>query len=88
MRALQSPCIPGPHCSWVPTPAAHYFELSLCDVVPVFPQDSTSSLGSGEFTGVKELDDISQEIAQLQRCAGPNPGGYRSTPVASVPSHT
>ncbi|KAM6168437.1 LOW QUALITY PROTEIN: epidermal growth factor receptor substrate 15-like 1 [Erethizon dorsatum] len=29
--------------------------------------DSTSSLGSGEFTGVKELDDISQEIAQLQR---------------------
>uniref|UniRef100_A0A7M4FIK2 Epidermal growth factor receptor pathway substrate 15 like 1 n=1 Tax=Crocodylus porosus TaxID=8502 RepID=A0A7M4FIK2_CROPO len=30
-------------------------------------QDSSSSLGSGEFTGVKELDDISQEIAQLQR---------------------
>ncbi|KFO24685.1 Epidermal growth factor receptor substrate 15-like 1 [Fukomys damarensis] len=29
--------------------------------------DSGSSLGSGEFTGVKELDDISQEIAQLQR---------------------
>ncbi|XP_072803556.1 epidermal growth factor receptor substrate 15-like 1 isoform X3 [Vicugna pacos] len=29
--------------------------------------DSSSSLGSGEFTGVKELDDISQEIAQLQR---------------------
>ncbi|XP_021106731.1 epidermal growth factor receptor substrate 15-like 1 isoform X17 [Heterocephalus glaber] len=29
--------------------------------------DSASSLGSGEFTGVKELDDISQEIAQLQR---------------------
>uniref|UniRef100_A0A8C3LE55 Epidermal growth factor receptor pathway substrate 15 like 1 n=1 Tax=Chrysolophus pictus TaxID=9089 RepID=A0A8C3LE55_CHRPC len=30
-------------------------------------QDSSSSVGSGEFTGVKELDDISQEIAQLQR---------------------
>ncbi|XP_048353662.1 epidermal growth factor receptor substrate 15-like 1 isoform X2 [Sphaerodactylus townsendi] len=30
-------------------------------------QDSSSSIGSGEFTGVKELDDISQEIAQLQR---------------------
>ncbi|XP_062366249.1 epidermal growth factor receptor substrate 15-like 1 isoform X6 [Cinclus cinclus] len=29
--------------------------------------DSASSVGSGEFTGVKELDDISQEIAQLQR---------------------
>ncbi|NXO80539.1 EP15R factor, partial [Sitta europaea] len=29
--------------------------------------DSGSSVGSGEFTGVKELDDISQEIAQLQR---------------------
>ncbi|KAK2087599.1 hypothetical protein P7K49_033506 [Saguinus oedipus] len=28
--------------------------------------DSSGSLGSGEFTGVKELDDISQEIAQLQ----------------------
>lgn len=30
-------------------------------------QDSSSSVGSGEFTGIKELDDISQEIAQLQR---------------------
>uniref|UniRef100_A0A674MCA7 Epidermal growth factor receptor pathway substrate 15 like 1 n=1 Tax=Takifugu rubripes TaxID=31033 RepID=A0A674MCA7_TAKRU len=29
--------------------------------------DSTSSMGSGEFTGIKELDDLSQEIAQLQR---------------------
>ncbi|KAM7388814.1 hypothetical protein PAMP_024961 [Pampus punctatissimus] len=29
-------------------------------------QDSSSSVGSGEFTGIKELDDISQEIAQLQ----------------------
>ncbi|XP_016131608.1 epidermal growth factor receptor substrate 15-like 1 [Sinocyclocheilus grahami] len=28
--------------------------------------DSSSSVGSGEFTGIKELDDISQEIAHLQ----------------------
>ncbi|XP_056270949.1 epidermal growth factor receptor substrate 15-like 1 isoform X2 [Pseudoliparis swirei] len=28
--------------------------------------DSSSSVGSGEFSGIKELDDISQEIAQLQ----------------------
>uniref|UniRef100_A0A6I8PBG6 Epidermal growth factor receptor pathway substrate 15 like 1 n=1 Tax=Ornithorhynchus anatinus TaxID=9258 RepID=A0A6I8PBG6_ORNAN len=33
--------------------------------VPI--QDNSSSVASGEFTGVKELDDISQEIAQLQR---------------------
>ncbi|KAM4739240.1 epidermal growth factor receptor substrate 15-like 1 isoform 5-T5 [Anableps anableps] len=30
-------------------------------------RDSSSSVGSGEFTGIKELDDISQEIAQLHR---------------------
>ncbi|XP_039371359.1 epidermal growth factor receptor substrate 15-like 1 isoform X6 [Mauremys reevesii] len=30
-------------------------------------RDSSSSVGSGEFTGVKEIDDISQEIAHLQR---------------------
>ncbi|XP_028300425.1 epidermal growth factor receptor substrate 15-like 1 isoform X5 [Gouania willdenowi] len=30
-------------------------------------RDSSSSVGSGEFTGIKELDDMSQEIAQLQR---------------------
>uniref|UniRef100_A0A9J7X1T0 Epidermal growth factor receptor pathway substrate 15-like 1a n=2 Tax=Cyprinus carpio TaxID=7962 RepID=A0A9J7X1T0_CYPCA len=29
--------------------------------------DSSSSVGSGEFSGIKELDDISQEIAHLQR---------------------
>ncbi|XP_047662825.1 epidermal growth factor receptor substrate 15-like 1 isoform X5 [Tachysurus fulvidraco] len=29
--------------------------------------DSSSSVGSGEFTGIKELDDLSQEISQLQR---------------------
>ncbi|XP_030228484.1 epidermal growth factor receptor substrate 15-like 1 isoform X5 [Gadus morhua] len=28
--------------------------------------DSSSSVGSGEFTGIKDLDDLSQEIAQLQ----------------------
>lgn len=33
----------------------------------VSPQDSTSSAGSAELTGIKELDDLSQEIAQLQR---------------------
>ncbi|XP_063003459.1 epidermal growth factor receptor substrate 15-like 1 isoform X2 [Elgaria multicarinata webbii] len=30
-------------------------------------RDSSSSVGSGEFTGMKELDELSQEIAQLQR---------------------
>lgn len=35
----------------------------------VSPQDSTSSAGSAELTGIKELDDLSQEIAQLQRWA-------------------
>ncbi|XP_074544451.1 epidermal growth factor receptor substrate 15-like 1 isoform X2 [Halichoeres trimaculatus] len=30
-------------------------------------RDSTSSAGSAELTGIKELDDLSQEIAQLQR---------------------
>ncbi|XP_074927078.1 epidermal growth factor receptor substrate 15-like 1 isoform X3 [Chelonoidis abingdonii] len=30
-------------------------------------RDSSSSVGSGEFTGMKEIDDISQEIAHLQR---------------------
>ncbi|XP_075997731.1 epidermal growth factor receptor substrate 15-like 1 [Genypterus blacodes] len=30
-------------------------------------RDSCSSVGSGEFSGIKELDDITQEIAQLQR---------------------
>uniref|UniRef100_A0AAQ5YX37 Epidermal growth factor receptor pathway substrate 15 like 1 n=1 Tax=Amphiprion ocellaris TaxID=80972 RepID=A0AAQ5YX37_AMPOC len=29
--------------------------------------DGTSSTGSAELTGIKELDDLSQEIAQLQR---------------------
>ncbi|XP_072260744.1 epidermal growth factor receptor substrate 15-like 1 isoform X2 [Pyxicephalus adspersus] len=35
--------------------------------LPEIRRDSSSSVGSGEFTGVKELDEISQEIAQLQR---------------------
>ncbi|XP_067108672.1 epidermal growth factor receptor substrate 15-like 1 isoform X1 [Osmerus mordax] len=30
-------------------------------------RDSSSSTGSGDLTGVKELDELSQEIAQLQR---------------------
>uniref|UniRef100_A0A672QHM1 Epidermal growth factor receptor pathway substrate 15 like 1 n=1 Tax=Sinocyclocheilus grahami TaxID=75366 RepID=A0A672QHM1_SINGR len=41
-----------------------YFNLSIiCSI----STDSSSSVGSGEFTGIKELDDISQEIAHLQR---------------------
>ncbi|XP_072338941.1 epidermal growth factor receptor substrate 15-like 1 isoform X5 [Scyliorhinus torazame] len=30
-------------------------------------RDSTSSIGSGDFTGIKELDAISNEISELQR---------------------
>lgn len=44
------------------------FSFSSSFSLSVHPQDSSSSVGSGsEFTGIKELDDISQEIAQLQR---------------------
>ncbi|XP_043946670.1 epidermal growth factor receptor substrate 15-like 1 isoform X1 [Protopterus annectens] len=53
---------PVPRLSGYMTPVGP--ELSpLADI----RRDSTSSLGSGEFIGIKELDDISQEIAQLQR---------------------
>lgn len=44
------------------------------------PQDSLSSTGPAELTGIKELDDLSQEIAQLERWA-PEPwvtGGWSS----------
>ena len=46
--------------------------FSLCFIPSLFCgclslQDSSSSVGSGEFTGIKDLDDLSQEIAQLQR---------------------
>lgn len=41
--------------------------LSILSASRFCSQDSASSVGSGEFTGLKELDDISQEIAQLQR---------------------
>lgn len=41
--------------------------LSHSSRLCVSPQDSTSSTGSAELTGIKELDDLSQEIAQLQR---------------------
>uniref|UniRef100_A0A8C4ESB9 Epidermal growth factor receptor pathway substrate 15 like 1 n=1 Tax=Dicentrarchus labrax TaxID=13489 RepID=A0A8C4ESB9_DICLA len=38
------------------------------DMIPPSERtDSTSSTGSAELTGIKELDDLSQEIAQLQR---------------------
>ncbi|XP_034412355.1 epidermal growth factor receptor substrate 15-like 1 isoform X2 [Cyclopterus lumpus] len=35
--------------------------------IPNIRRDSTSSTGSAELSGIKELDDLSQEIAQLQR---------------------
>ncbi|XP_051231458.1 epidermal growth factor receptor substrate 15-like 1 isoform X2 [Dicentrarchus labrax] len=37
------------------------------DALANMRRDSTSSTGSAELTGIKELDDLSQEIAQLQR---------------------
>ncbi|XP_029943510.1 epidermal growth factor receptor substrate 15-like 1 isoform X2 [Salarias fasciatus] len=37
------------------------------DMAAEMRRDSSSSVGSGEFCSVKEPDDISQEIAQLQR---------------------
>ncbi|XP_075404671.1 epidermal growth factor receptor substrate 15-like 1 isoform X4 [Tenrec ecaudatus] len=37
------------------------------DMVPPSERGTPVPDGSGEFTGVKELDDISQEVAQLQR---------------------
>uniref|UniRef100_A0A3B5ABF6 Epidermal growth factor receptor substrate 15-like 1 n=1 Tax=Stegastes partitus TaxID=144197 RepID=A0A3B5ABF6_9TELE len=40
---------------------------SLLSPFILTPFDSTSSTGSAELTGIKELDDLSQEIAQLQR---------------------
>lgn len=43
------------------SPSSFYIRLR------VSPQDSSSSAGSSELTGIKELDDLSQEIAQLQR---------------------
>uniref|UniRef100_A0A670KJQ9 Epidermal growth factor receptor pathway substrate 15 like 1 n=1 Tax=Podarcis muralis TaxID=64176 RepID=A0A670KJQ9_PODMU len=46
-------------------------QVLLPDMIPPSERtapDSSSSVGSGgEFTGMKELDDIGQEIAQLQR---------------------
>uniref|UniRef100_A0A672QHP3 Epidermal growth factor receptor pathway substrate 15 like 1 n=1 Tax=Sinocyclocheilus grahami TaxID=75366 RepID=A0A672QHP3_SINGR len=36
-------------------------------IPPSKRKKSSGSVGSGEFTGIKELDDISQEIAHLQR---------------------
>lgn len=53
-----------PTCSCVFSPYLSFF-VSVC--LSLSLQDSSSSVGSGEFTGIKELDDISQEIAQLQR---------------------
>uniref|UniRef100_A0A673CMK0 Epidermal growth factor receptor pathway substrate 15-like 1a n=1 Tax=Sphaeramia orbicularis TaxID=375764 RepID=A0A673CMK0_9TELE len=48
-----------------PVPVSHSDSVCLAQLSDI--SDSSSSVGSGEFTGIKELDDISQEIAQLQR---------------------
>ncbi|XP_051549488.1 epidermal growth factor receptor substrate 15-like 1 isoform X4 [Myxocyprinus asiaticus] len=53
---------PGPSLSGYMTPVG-----SEMAALTEMRRDSSSSVGSGEFTGIKELDDISQEIAQLQR---------------------
>ncbi|XP_055073292.1 epidermal growth factor receptor substrate 15-like 1 isoform X3 [Misgurnus anguillicaudatus] len=53
---------PGPSLSGYMTPVS-----SEMAALTEMRRDSSSSVGSGEFTGIKELDDISQEIAQLQR---------------------
>ncbi|XP_072294654.1 epidermal growth factor receptor substrate 15-like 1 [Eucyclogobius newberryi] len=53
---------PGPGVAGFMVPAASDM-AALSDI----RRDSSSSVGSGEFTGIKELDDLSQEIAQLQR---------------------
>ncbi|XP_077082384.1 epidermal growth factor receptor substrate 15-like 1 isoform X2 [Siphateles boraxobius] len=52
---------PGPSLSGYMTPVG-----SEMAALSEMRRDSSSSVGSGEFTGIKELDDISQEIAQLQ----------------------
>ncbi|KAI2650456.1 Epidermal growth factor receptor substrate 15-like 1 [Labeo rohita] len=53
---------PGPSLSGYMTPVG-----SDMAALTEMRRDSSSSVGSGEFTGIKELDDISQEIAHLQR---------------------
>lgn len=79
----------------VSSPTRHQGALSPCRPLPLavtgpcLPQDGAGSLGSGELTGVKELDDISQEISQLQRCVGPNPKHTREHlwPNSQMSSH-
>ncbi|KTF95073.1 hypothetical protein cypCar_00046115, partial [Cyprinus carpio] len=53
---------PGPSLSGYMTPVG-----SDMAALTEMRRDSSSSVGSGEFSGIKELDDISQEIAHLQR---------------------
>ncbi|XP_016430445.1 epidermal growth factor receptor substrate 15-like 1 isoform X5 [Sinocyclocheilus rhinocerous] len=59
---------PGPSLSGYMTPVgsdmAALTEMRRAIMFKLW--DSSSSVGSGEFTGIKELDDISQEIAHLQ----------------------
>ncbi|XP_069505275.1 epidermal growth factor receptor substrate 15-like 1 isoform X3 [Ambystoma mexicanum] len=59
---------PGERSTPIPTLSGYLTPVG-CDMSTLteMRRDSSSSVGSGEFTGVKELDEISQEIAQLQR---------------------
>ena len=66
LSSLLSPCVTLTstfHRTLLLPPLSLLSPVCLC----LSPQDSTSSTGSAELTGIKELDDLSQEIAQLQR---------------------
>ncbi|KAG7267634.1 hypothetical protein CRUP_026988, partial [Coryphaenoides rupestris] len=71
-QTLTSDMIPPSERS-VPTAAGPSYAGFMSAVRPELAafahlrRDSTSSTGSAELTGIKELDDLSQEIAQLQR---------------------
>uniref|UniRef100_A0A8C7Z435 Epidermal growth factor receptor pathway substrate 15-like 1a n=1 Tax=Oryzias sinensis TaxID=183150 RepID=A0A8C7Z435_9TELE len=68
-QALSADMIP-PSERATPVPAVSGFVTPVGSEVAALSEmrrDSSSSVGSGEFTGIKELDDISQEISQLQR---------------------
>ncbi|XP_024114464.2 epidermal growth factor receptor substrate 15-like 1 isoform X2 [Oryzias melastigma] len=68
-QALSADMIP-PSERATPVPAVSGFVTPVGSDVAALSEmrrDSSSSVGSGEFTGIKELDDISQEISQLQR---------------------
>ncbi|XP_046893276.1 epidermal growth factor receptor substrate 15-like 1 [Hypomesus transpacificus] len=67
-QALSSDMIP-PSERGTPVPSLSGYITPVGSEIAALSEmrrDSSSSVGSGEFTGIKELDDISQEIAQLQ----------------------